>query len=677
MQSTPQPSAPASASDALPVDGLSLTSQAGLPPLIPREVLFGNPERMNPQLSPDGKRIAWVAPDDKNVLQVWLQTIGQDDVRCLTDDQKRGIRDYFWCEDDQTLIYLKDADGDENWRLFGVNILTNQVRELTPFAGVQASVLDVRPEFPDTVLVALNLRNPELHDVYRLSISTGELVLDTENPGRAMHFVADHQLNVRLLYQMSLEGGVELHVRETMSSPWRLWLKCGPEETLSPHGFTADGKGIYLSTSLNSDTARLVERNLETDEETLLAASTEVDVGSVLIDPLRHGVQAAAFSPGRTHWQVIDPAIQSDLDGIRALQEGDFGIVNRDRSDTHWLVAFTSDRGPIYYYAWDRSARQGRFLFVHQTKLLGLTLGEMKSIRFTARDGLMVHGYLTLPPGLQPEQLPLVLMVHGGPWVRDVWGYNAQAQWFANRGYACLQVNYRASTGYGKKFLGAGYKQWGKAMHDDLIDGVRWTVQEGVVDPSRVAIFGGSYGGYATLAGMTFTPEFFACGVAVVGPSNLLTFINSIPPYWRAFRTLLDVRVGNIDDPAEQEMLKEVSPLFHVQRIARPLLISQGANDPRVVAQESHQMVDEIQRKGGSVTYVLYPDEGHGFVRPENRLDFNVRMEKFLAEHLGGRFEDFPDHLSRVPGSTALIQRIVNGVVEEDSIAQGATLNLA
>jgi len=492
-----------------------------------------------------------------------------------------------------------------------------------------------------------------------------------------MHFVADHQLNVRLLYQMSLDGGVELQVRETVDSPWRLWLKCGPDETLSPHGFTADGKGIYLSTSLNSDTARLVERNLETDEEKLLAASTEVDVGSVLIDPIRHGVQAAAFSPGRTHWQVIDPAIQPDLDGIRALQEGDFGVVNRDRSDKHWLVAFTSDRGPVHYYAWDRTTRQGRFLFVHQTKLLGLTLGEMKPIRYTARDGLTVHGYLTLPPGLKAEKLPLVLMVHGGPWVRDVWGYNAQAQWFANRGYACLQVNYRASTGYGKKFLGAGYKQWGKAMHDDLIDGVRWTVHEGMVDASRVAIFGGSYGGYAALAGMTFTPEFFACGVAVVGPSNLLTFINSIPPYWRAFRTLLDVRVGNIDDPVEQELLKEVSPLFHVQRIARPLLISQGANDPRVVAQESHQMVDEIQRKGGSVTYVLYPDEGHGFVRPENRLDFNVRMEKFLAEHLGGRFEDFPDHLSRVPGSTALIQRIVNGTVEEDSIAQGAALNLA
>lgn len=652
-------------------------SLAGMPPLIPRELLFGNPERINPQLSPDGTRIAWVAPDDKNVQQVWVQTIGQADTRCVTDDRKRGIRDYFWCEDDKTLIYLKDADGDENWHLFAVDMHTFQARELTPFPGVQASVLDVNPNFPDQVIITLNLNRRELHDVYRLKVSTGELTLDTENPGRAMHFVTDHDMHVRLLYQMGPDGGVDLMVRDSVESPWRPWLKASSEDTLLPHAFTADGKGVILSTSLSSDTAQLVEYPLEGDAVRVLAASDEVDVGSVMVDPIHHRVQAVAFSPGRTHWRVIDPGIQADMDGIRSLQEGDFVIVNRDRADAHWLVAFTSDRGPVHYYAWDRKTQSGQFLFVHQKGLLGLTLGEMKPIRYQSRDGLTIHGYLTLPPGVKAEKLPMVLMVHGGPWVRDVWGYNSQAQWFANRGYACLQVNYRASTGYGKKFLGAGYRQWGQAMHLDLIDGVNWAVREGLADPARVAIFGGSYGGYASLAGMTFTPEVFACGVAVVGPSNLITFINSIPPYWRAFRALLDARVGNIDHPEEREMLLKYSPLFHVKRICRPLLIGQGANDPRVVAQESHQMVEEIQRQAGSVTYVLYPDEGHGFVRPENRLDFNVRVEEFLAQHLGGRFEPLPNHLRRVPGSSSLIQRIVNGVLQEDTVDEGPKLGLA
>lgn len=651
----------------LSADSLTGTAAAGLPPLIPREVLFGNPEKSNPQLSPDGKRIAWVAPDGRNVLQVWVQTVGQSDARMVTQDRKRGIRTYFWCEDNKNLCYLQDADGDENWHLYGIELESGQIRDFTPYDGIQAQVLAVDPAFPDTLLISMNLRTRELHDVYRLTVSTGELVLDTVNPGHGMGWLPDAQLQVRLLVVMQPDGGTELQVRDTVDTPWRTLLKGGPDETLTAHGFNAQGDAIFLSTSLESDTSRLVERNLLSGAERLIAHSPEVDVGDVMIDPIHHTVQAVAFSPGRTHWQVIDPCIEADLEGIRQLCEGDFEVVNRDRADRSWLVAFTSDRGPIRYYEWHRDTRTATFLFVHQPRLEGLTLGEMKPVVLTARDGLTLHGYLTLPPGLEPRNLPMVLLVHGGPWVRDVWGYNPLPQWFANRGYACLQVNYRSSTGYGKRFLGAGYKQWGRAMHDDLIDSVRWAVSQGIADERRVAIYGGSYGGYAALAGVTFTPEVFACSVDIVGPSNIFTFVNSIPAYWRAFRGLLDARLGNIDDPRERELLYDISPINHVSKIVRPLLIGQGANDPRVVANESEQIVTEIQRKQGSVTYVLYPDEGHGFVRPENRLDFNVRAELFLASHLGGRAEDFPEHLARVPGSSALVKRIVSGAVLEDT----------
>lgn len=643
----------------------------GLPPLIPREVLFGNPVRTNPQLSPDGTRIAWVAPDDRNVLQVWVQTLGQDDTRKLTSDQKRGIRGYFWCEDLKTLVYLQDADGDENWHLYGMDVEQGTVRDLTPFPGVQAQPLDQDSHYPDTLLVNLNLRNPELHDVYRLTLSTGELELDTENPGTVMGFVPDAALQIRLAFNMLPDGGTELLVRDSSADPWRSWLQGGAEETLSVHGFTQDGQSVILSTSLGGDTTRLVEKNIQSGDERLIAHSPEVDIGGVMISPRTHAVQAVAFSPGRTRWEVVDSSIQPDFDGIQRLYDGDFVVVSRSRDDQHWLVNFTSDRGPTRFYQWDRASQTGQFLFVQEPRLESLVLGEMLPMQCTSRDGLTLHGYLTLPPGLKPEKLPLVLLVHGGPWVRDVWGYQAQVQWLANRGYACLQINYRSSTGYGKRFLGAGYKQWGKKMHDDLIDAVQWAVDQGVADPARVAIFGGSYGGYSALAGVTFTPDVFACSVAIVGPSNLTTFIRSIPAYWRAFRSLLDARVGNIDDPQELEDLKACSPLNHVHRIVKPLLIGQGANDPRVVANESQQIVEAIQQHKGSVTYVLYPDEGHGFYRPENRMDFNARAEFFLAQYLGGRVEDFPEHLTRVPGSSALVKRIQQGEVLEDTTVPG------
>jgi dipeptidyl aminopeptidase/acylaminoacyl peptidase len=628
--------------------------RADAPPLIPREVLFGNPEKVSPQISPDGKRLAWIAPNDKNVLQVWVKTIGGTDDKVVTADKKRGIRRYFWAQDNKTIIYLQDVDGDENWHAYGADLASGNVRDYTPFQGVRADIVAADPAFPNEILISLNLRDRKAFDVHRLDIATGAIVLDTENPGDVVGWGADPKLLVRAAQVATPDGGTEIRIRETEGSPWKSWIRVGPEEILDFEDFTADGRSAILTSSIGNDTARVVEKNIATGAEKVLASSPEVDAGAVLIHPRRHVVEAVAFAPGRSSWTVVDPSVKADFEAIAKLSDGDFSLVNRDSADATWLVAFTSDRGPIRYYSWDRGAQKGTFLFVHQPKLEGLQLAEMKPVVITSRDGLKLNSYLTLPAGVPARGLPMVLYVHGGPWARDSWGYNSAAQWFANRGYAVLQVNYRASTGYGKKFLNAGNKQWGLKMHDDLIDAVEWAVREGVADPKKVAIYGGSYGGYAALAGVTFTPDTFACAVDIVGPSNLKTLVHAIPPYWKPLRSTFDVRMGNVDDPKDADLIKNASPLFKADRIKKPLLIGQGANDPRVNKAESEQIVAAIEKNGGKVTYVVYSDEGHGFARPENRLDFNARAEAFLGSCLGGRVE--PVSGERQAGSTAEVK---------------------
>ncbi len=480
--------------------------RAELPPLIPRETLFGNPQRASPRLSPDGQRLAWIAPNTNNVLQVWVKSLGKDDDRVVTADKKRGIRQYFWAEDSRTVIYLQDMDGDENWHVYGADLDSGNIRDYTAFQGVRAQVTATDPNFPEEMLLELNLRSRELFDVYRLNLKTGALLPDTENPGDVAGWTADPKFQVRAAQVQTPDGGTEIRIREDAKSPWKSWIKVGADEILNFVDFTADGQGAYLISSIGSDTARVVERSIASGAEKVIASSNEVDAEHALVHPRNHVVQAVSFAPGRQTWTVVDPSVKADFEGIARLNDGDFSVANRDDKDATWLVAFTSDRGPIRYFSWDRTAGKGTFLFVHQPKLEGLQLAAMKPVAIKSRDGLDLHGYLTLPAGVPPKNLPMVLFVHGGPWGRDSWGYSSYAQWFANRGYACLQVNFRASTGYGKKFLNAGNKQWGLKMHDDLIDAVDWAIQEGLADPKRVAIMGGSYGGYATLAGLTFTP---------------------------------------------------------------------------------------------------------------------------------------------------------------------------
>ncbi|HKH09973.1 MAG TPA: S9 family peptidase [Rubrobacter sp.] len=615
-------------------------TEAPTVPLIPREVLFGNPSRVSPRLSPDGERLAFLAPND-GVLNVWVGPVGSpiesDGFGPVTDDRKRGIRLFFWAEDNEHIVYLQDEGGDENWRVHAVDPATREDRDLTPFDGVQAQILDKDRRFPDILLVALNRENPELHDAYRLTLSTGDLDLVARNPGNVVGWVADKDFEVSAAVTATPEGGSELLLRE--GEGWKTLVAWDKEDALSsgPVGFAEDAGKMYLLDSRGANAARLVLLDLADGETEVLVEDPRYDVSGVVVHPETHATQAAAVQRARTEWIVLDDAVREDFEAIEDLGRGDFSVTSRDRADEDWIVAVNSDEGGASYYAYDRRAKRGEHLFDARPDLADYSLAKMEPVSFTSRDGLEVEGYLTLPPGATPENLPMVLNVHGGPWARDGWGYNPEAQWFANRGYACLQVNFRGSTGYGKEFLNAGNREWGGRMHDDLVDAVGWAVERGVADPERVAIYGGSYGGYAALVGATFTPDLFRCAVDIVGPSNIITLIESVPPYWKPLIATFTERVG--DPASETDFLKSRSPLFFVDRIKAPLLIAQGANDPRVKQAESEQIVAAMKERGVDHEYLLFGDEGHGFARPENRLKFYAAAEEFLAKHLGGRTE--------------------------------------
>jgi dipeptidyl aminopeptidase/acylaminoacyl peptidase len=607
--------------------------------LIPRDVLFGNPDKAAPRISPDGKRMAYLAPVN-NVLNVWVGDIGSDNYQPITQDTDRGVRFYFWGADNKHILYIQDSGGNENWRLYATNLDDKVTRDLTPFENVQVQVIDHDKHFPDELLLAMNKENPQVHDIYHLQLSSGELTLVAKNPGNIASWITDTHFKVRGAVAAQPDGSNELLVRSDEQSEWRKVLTWDADDALNsgPLGFTRDGQSLYLEDSRNANAGQLVKLDLSNGALTVIAADPHYDVGHVMIHPDTYEIQAVAFNRDRVEWQVLDESIALDFDRIRDIHEGDFAITSRDDADQTWIVAFTVDNGPVPYYVYHRESQTATFLFDNKSELNNYTLAHMQPITFTARDGLTIHGYLTLPITEQQTGLPLVLDVHGGPWARDVWGYNPQAQWFANRGYACLQVNYRGSTGYGKDFLNAGNKEWGRNMHNDLVDAVQWAISQGIADPGKVAIYGGSYGGYAALVGATFTPDLFCCAIDVVGPSNLITLIKTLPPYWSTFLATFHKRVGNPD--TEEEFLKSRSPLFKVDQIKIPMLIAQGANDPRVKQSESEQIVEMMKNKGIDYEYLLFPDEGHGFARPENRITFYKAAEKFLAQHLGGRYEE-------------------------------------
>ncbi|HWT00260.1 MAG TPA: S9 family peptidase [Pyrinomonadaceae bacterium] len=609
-------------------------ASAELPALIPRDVLFGNPEKAGPQISPDGKMIAYLAPEG-GVLNVWVRTLGQTDDRVVTSDKKRGVRIYFWQQDSRHILYLQDEGGNENWHVYQTDLATKETRDLTPFEKVQARIIAVDPKFPDAILVAINNRDPKVHDINRIDLKTGKTEMIVENKDGMESFAADNNLRVRAAKNVLPDGGTEVFVRDDEQSAWRSFQKWGPDEVSgSIAGFSPDGKKLWLISSVDANTGRLVEADISTGKQTVVAEDKQYDVSGAMSHPTRRHLEAVRLVRARSEWVVIDKAIKADFDALRKVRDGDFSVTSRDDADKTWLVAYAMDNGPIYYYTYDRPSKKAALLFSNRPALEKYTLARMRPVSFQARDGMTIHGYLTLPVGVPEKNLPMVLNVHGGPWGRDTWGLDPEVQWLANRGYAVFQVNFRGSTGYGKAHLNAGNRQWGAKMHDDLLDAKNWAIKQGYADPKRVAIYGGSYGGYATLVGLAFTPEEFAAGVDIVGPSNLNTLLKSIPPHWGPIKARFTKRMGDTE-----EFLNSRSPLFKAGQITRPLLVAQGANDPRVNIKESDQIVEAMRKANKPVEYVVFADEGHGFARPANRLFFYARAEEFLAKYLGGRSE--------------------------------------
>jgi dipeptidyl aminopeptidase/acylaminoacyl peptidase len=606
--------------------------------LIPRQVLFGDPERDAPAISPDGRRLAWLAPHE-GVLNVWVGGLDLSDARPITADRDRGIRTVAWAHDGTHLLYIQDQGGDENWHLHAVDPATGTDRDLTPFDGVQARLVGIDRRHPDHVLVGLNRDDPQLHDVYRLHLTSGELELVLDNPG-FVDLLADPELQVRAGTSIEPDGTMAISVRDDADGPWRELLRAPHEDTFNtaPIGFSGDGRALLMISSVDANTSRLLRYHLDDGDVEVVAEDPTYDVAGVRQDPDTHELRWVTFLRERMHHEPLDDEAAADLAALSEAARGDVMVLGQDHADTTWVVRYDRDDGPASYHLYDRSTRRITHLFEDRPELAGYQLSRMEPIRVTARDGLELHGYLTAPPDVPPRRLPTVLYVHGGPWARDTWGYDPTVQWLANRGYLVVQINFRGSTGYGKAFVNAGDREWGAAMHDDLLDTVDWAVDAGYADPKRVGIYGGSYGGYAALVGATFTPDRFACAVDLVGPSNLRTLIESIPPYWAPMVAQLHRRVGDPDEDAE--FMWERSPLSRVDEVAIPLLIAQGANDPRVKQTESEQIVAALTERGIPHEYLLIEDEGHGFVKPENRMRFYTAMEGFLAEHLGGRAED-------------------------------------
>jgi dipeptidyl aminopeptidase/acylaminoacyl peptidase len=626
---------------------------AELPPLIPREVLVGNPEKAAPQISPDGTRLSYLAPSDKGVLNVWVRTIGKTDDAQVTNDTHRGIRIHFWAQDGKHLLYLQDIGGDENWHVYSVDLESKVVRDLTPFQGIRAQGIVTDKDSPNHILVGLNLRDRKVFDMHRLDLTTGAVVLDTENPGDVTGWITDDAFQIRgAMTKNPKDASDTLRVRDGKDAPWRELLTWPFGENGGAHDFTADGKALWVETSIGADTTRLVKVDVAAGKElATIAVDPKIDVGPVVIHPDTKVVQAVGFNYFKNEWTILDPSIKEDFAVLAKLQRGEFYLSGRDRADKNWIVTYQTDDGPVAYYAYSRETKKADLLFVNRPRLAEFTLAKMEPVIIKARDGFELVSYLTLPVGVDAKNLPLVLNVHGGPWARDTWGYDPEAQWLANRGYACLQVNFRGSTGFGKKFLNAGNGEWGVgAMQDDLTDAVKWVIAKGIANPKKICIFGGSYGGYATLAGLTFTPDLYTCGVDIVGPSNIRTLFGSIPPYWAPIKSEFVMRVGDVEK--DETLNQKISPLFHADKVKAPLIIAQGANDPRVNIKESDQMVEAMRAKGLPVTYVVYTDEGHGFARPNNRLDFYGRVDEFLAKHLGGRTEPWQE----IKGSSASVR---------------------
>jgi dipeptidyl aminopeptidase/acylaminoacyl peptidase len=646
---------------ALSVAGGATAAAAQDVPLIERTKLFGNPSKTSGQLSPDGQWLSFIAPRD-GVMNIWVAPVADPAAaKPLTAEKVRPIRQTFWSPDSRQVLYVQDKGGDENFLLYGVDVATGAQKNLTPFEKTRVMPIGSSETIKDRIVVGINNRDPRWHDVYELNPATGQLTKIFQNDGYA-GFVTDDQLKVRVAQKTRADGGSDFYRVDGTTVEAKPFATVTYEDGGStyPLGFTTDGKTLYWADARGRDTSALVAQDVASGKTTVVGQDAKADVGGGLFNPRTGQVEAYGVNYLRNEYVPVGQAIAGDLAFLKSQNKGEFYVGSRTDRDDKWLVTYDGVSSPAATYLYDRAKKTLTQLYVSRPELVGAPLVPMYPVEIPTRDGLTMVSYLTLPKGADAngdgradKPVPMVLWVHGGPWGRDNYGYNSYHQWFANRGYAVLSVNYRASTGFGKKFVQAGDLQWGRKMHDDLIDAVDWAVTQGVTRKDTVAIGGGSYGGYATLAGVTMTPDAFACGVDIVGPSNLNTLLSTIPPYWEAGKQQMYRRMGDPTTDAGKALLKERSPLTYADRIKKPLLIGQGANDPRVNVAESDQIVAAMQAKNIPVTYVVFPDEGHGFARPANNIAFNAIAENFLAGCLGGRAEPIGDALQ---GSTAQVK---------------------
>jgi dipeptidyl aminopeptidase/acylaminoacyl peptidase len=633
-------------------------------PLVPRAVFDAPAEHDLLTISPDGKMIAYTAPSDQGSANIWVEDLATHQKRAVTRAQ-RGIYGYEWAFDNTHVLYASDENGNEDYHLYSADLKSGAIRDLTPFQGIRSEHFLLEPSHPDEVLVSMNLRDRKVFDVYRVNLETGATTLQAENPGDVIGWTADSNLVVRAATAFNDNLETVVRVRDNAKAPWRDLLKIPFAEASFLGqvnggniivGFSQDGKRLVVGSSKGSPTNRLVELDAATGKELrVLAGDPQADLWQVfatrfivLRDPRDHHVQAASFNYLKPEWRAVDPAVEADLKYLSSLQEGAFIIANQDLSGNKWAVWYLTN-GPASFYLYDRSAHKATLFFQDRPQLAKYKLAEMRALTIPARDGFKLVSYLTLPPGNPAQPLPLILQVHGGPWARDEWGFDPAVQFLANRGYAVLQVNFRAST-INVPYMNAGNEKIGAITDDDLTDGVNWAVKQGIADPKRIAIAGTSFGGYSVLRALSLHPDLYACGVDVVGPVDLATLMNSIPDYWKPVKKRWLRRIGDVT--TDQALNEKLSPLYHASAIRAPLLIGHGQYDPRVKLSQSEKIVDTIRKNGGKATFVVYSDEGHGFTRPENNLDFDGRMEEFLHGCLGGRFQPW----EKVPGSTAEVK---------------------
>jgi dipeptidyl aminopeptidase/acylaminoacyl peptidase len=643
--------------------------------LLPRKLLFGNPDRLPPKLSPDGKRILFIAPDG-GVLNVWVGPADDPKAaKVVTHERARPIRDAHWAETGAHVIYANDKGGDENFHLFVVDLATGQERDLTPFDGMRAEFGQTFDAHPAVIFALMNKRDKQHMDPVLIDIKTGKIEVLSENTQGYEGYVVDEATKLRLGVLPLPDGTKDIQALGKKGE-WKSIGKIPYEDALTTWAdhFDRSGKTLYLGDSRGRDTSALVAYDVASGKTHVLFEDAKSDVSAVEVDSKTLRPVMVATNRARREWHTLDKRVEGDLEALRKVTDGDLRFFGASRDDQRWTVGYVKDDGPMPTYLWDRKAKKATLLYTTRPALEGVKLSKMRPVTIKSRDGLDLVSYLTLPRAADADQdgkpdagpIPMVLLVHGGPWGRDEWGFDSTHQWLANRGYAVLSVNFRASTGFGKSFLNAGDLQWAGKMHDDLLDAVKWAVDQKVADPQKVAIVGGSYGGYSTLIGLTFTPDVFACGVDLVGPSNLVTLLETVPPYWAPLLNEFRRRIGDNRTDEGKKFLFEHSALSRADAIKRPLLIGQGANDPRVKQAESDQIVKAMQAKGLPVTYVLYPDEGHGFARPENRTSFNAVTETFLAQHLGGSYEpvgsDFAGATITVPSGADQVYGLVEAL---------------